>query len=42
MTYLLEEQHQAWAGDMIELLTHANHQDNLNCFDGKAPSYVSV
>jgi transposase len=41
LTYLLEEQHQAWAGDMIELLTHANHQDNLNCFDGKAPSYDS-
>ena len=39
LTYLLEERHQAWAGDMIELLTHANHQDNLNCFDGTAPSY---
>jgi len=25
LTYLFEEQKQAWAGDMIELLTHANH-----------------
>ena len=41
LTYLLEEQGQAWAGDMIELLTHANHQDNLNCADGKTPSYES-
>lgn len=41
LTYLLEEQHQAWAGDMIALLTHANHQDNLNCADGKAPRYDS-
>ena len=39
LTYLLEELDQAWAGDMIELLTHANHQDNLNCADGKTPSY---
>ena len=39
LTYLLEEQHQAWAGDMIELFRHANHFDNLNCADGKAPSY---
>lgn len=41
LTYLFEEQGQAWAGDMIELLTHANHQDNLNCADGKTPSYAS-
>ena len=41
LTYLLEEQGQAWAGDMIELLTYANHQDNLNCSDGKTPSYTS-
>jgi len=41
LTYLLEEQHQAWAGDMIALLTHANHQDNLNCADGKTPRYGS-
>jgi transposase len=41
LTFLLEEQGQAWAGDMIELLTHANHQDNLNCADGKLPSYDS-
>jgi len=26
---------------MIELLTHANHLDNLNCADGKVPSYDS-
>jgi transposase len=41
LTYLLEEQHQAWAGDMIELLQHANHFDNLNCADGKTPNYAS-
>jgi transposase len=41
LTYLLEEQKQAWAGDMIELLTHANHLDNLNCADGKTPNYGS-
>jgi transposase len=41
LTYLLEELGQAWAGDMIELLTHANHQDNLNCADGKTSSYES-
>jgi transposase len=32
-------QGQAWAGDLIVLLTHANHLNNLNCADGKAPSY---
>jgi transposase len=26
LTYLLEEQQQAWAGDMIELLSQANHE----------------
>jgi len=41
LTYLLQEQGQAWAGDMIELLTQANHQDNLNCAGGKTPSYDS-
>lgn len=41
LTYLLEELDQAWAGDMIELLTHANHLDNLNCADGKTPHYDS-
>ena len=41
LTYLLEEQGQAWAGDMIELLTHANHLDKLNCADGQSPSYNS-
>ena len=41
LTDLLEEQKQAWAGDMIELLTHANHLDNLNCADGKIPDYSS-
>lgn len=41
LTYLLEELDQAWAGDMIELLTHTNHFDNLNCADGKTPRYDS-
>ncbi len=40
-THIVEEQCQAWVGDMIELLTHANHLDNLNCADGKVPSYDS-
>jgi transposase len=35
----LEEQNQAWAGDMIELLTHASHLDNVNCADGQSPNY---
>lgn len=39
LTYLLEEQGQAWAGDMIELLTYANHIDNANCAQGQLPSY---
>ena len=26
---------------MKELLTHANHLDNLNCADGKSPSFGS-
>ena len=39
LTYLWEEQGQAWAGDMIELLTHASHQDNINCADGQSPNY---
>ena len=39
LTYLLEEQGQDWAGDMIELLTYANHTDNLNCAEGKVPNY---
>src|SRR5450830_1814394 len=41
LTYLFEEQDHAWAGDMIELLTHANHIDNLNCADGQSPTYNS-
>jgi transposase len=41
LTYLLEECGQAWAGDMIELLTHANHLDNLNCADARTPNYDS-
>ena len=41
LTYLLEQQDQAWAGDMIALLTHANHQDNLNCAQGNTPDYDS-
>lgn len=39
LTHLLEEQGQAWAGDMIELLTHANHLDNVNCAQGLSPNY---
>lgn len=39
LTYLLQEQGQAWAGDMIELLTHANHLDNVNCAQGSVPNY---
>lgn len=41
LTYLLEEQGQTWAGDMIELLTHANHLDNLNCAGDQSPKYSS-
>jgi transposase len=41
LTYLLEEQDQAWAGDMIELLSHANHLDNVNCADGQSPKFKS-
>ena len=41
LTYLLQEQGQAWAGDMIELLSHANHLDNVNCADGRSPNYNS-
>ena len=41
LTYVLEEQGQQWAGDMIELLRHASHIDNLNCADGKVPLYAA-
>jgi transposase len=41
LTYLLEELDHAWAGDMIELLRHANHLDNLNCAGGQSPTYNS-
>ena len=41
LTYLLEEQDHAWAGDMIELLTHANHLDNLHCAGGLVAHYNS-
>jgi transposase len=41
LIYLLEEQDQAWVGDMIEPLTHANHQDKLNCADAKTLDYNS-
>jgi transposase len=41
LTCLLEEQGQAWAGDMIELLSHANHLDNVNCAGGQLPKYNS-
>jgi len=33
LTYLLAELDRAWAGDMIGLLSHANHLGNLNCVD---------
>lgn len=39
LTYLFEEQGQEWAADMMELLRHANHRDNVSCADGKLPSY---
>ena len=39
LTNLLEEQGQAWAGDMIESLTHASHLGNINCADGQSPNY---
>ena len=39
LTYLLEEQGQAWAGDMIEVLTQANHLDNVSCDYGQTPNY---
>ena len=41
LTYLLQEHDQAWAGDMIEVLTHASHQDNVNCAEGDAPDYTA-
>ena len=41
LTYLSEEQGQAWAGDMIEVLTHASHLDNVSCADGQSPNYNS-
>lgn len=41
LTYLLEELGQDWAGDIIQVLTHANHLDNLHCADGQAPDYDS-
>ena len=39
LTYLFEEQGQAWAGDMIEVLTYASHLDNVHCADGQSPNY---
>ena len=42
LTYLLEQQGQAWAGDMIEVLTYANHTNNLNCAQGNAPTFESA
>lgn len=41
LTHLLEEQGLAWAGDIIHVLTHANHLDNLNCAQGRTPDYAS-
>lgn len=36
LTYVFEELKQAWAGDMIELLTCANHIDNIFCAHDQA------
>jgi transposase len=41
LTYLMQEQEQTWAGDMIELLSHANHLDNVDCADSQLPKYSS-
>ena len=41
LTHLLAEQGLAWAGDIIHVLTHANHLDNLNCAQGRTPDYAS-
>lgn len=41
LTYLFEEQGQAWAGDMMALLRHANHLDNTQCAYGQTPRYES-
>jgi transposase len=41
LTYVFEEMKQDWAGDMIELLTHANHLDNANCANGQIPAYAA-
>jgi transposase len=42
LTYVFEELKQDWAGDMIELLTHANHTDNVNCANGARPQYDAI
>jgi transposase len=39
LIYLLEEHRQTWTEDMIERLTHANHQDTINYVQDKAPNY---
>ncbi len=41
LTYVFEELGQAWAGDMIELLTHANHIDNANRAAACPPNYTA-
>lgn len=41
LTYVFEELGQAWAGDMIELLTHANHTDNARRADATLPDYTA-
>ena len=40
LTYVFEELKQDWAGDLIEVLTHADHLNNTNCADGKVPDYA--
>ena len=40
LTYVFEELKQDWAGDLIKVLTNANHLNNTNCADGKVPDYA--
>lgn len=41
LTYIAEELKQDWAGDMSEVLTYANHLDNVNRRDGLSPDYTA-
>ena len=42
LTYVFEELKQDWAGDMILLLTHANHMDNVNGAMPLLPDYAGL